>query len=168
MTRLTYYMHDGPGTFRFDLAGDLVGSDVAKLAQAWRTASSTLAAKNLAVDLTFVIAVDGSGHELLEHWRQAGAYFFANSAPSRALVESIMGQPYASPEQAIGPAFEPRFASVVLRTVLFALVVSTTLLFPAKASAADLTRDATGLIVKSASQLLFSEARRQNRASLRE
>jgi hypothetical protein len=34
MTRLTYYMHDGPRMFRFELAGNLAGSDVAKLAQA--------------------------------------------------------------------------------------------------------------------------------------
>jgi ABC-type transporter Mla MlaB component len=145
MTRLTYYMHDGPRTFRFELAGNLTGSDVAKLAQAWHTASSTIAGKTLAVDLTFVGGVDRNGHELLEHWRQAGARFVANSPPSRTLVESITGQPYASPDHAVGPTFAPRVASVValvmMRTVLFALVVAVTLLFPARASEADLKQE---------------------------
>jgi hypothetical protein len=141
MTRLTYYMHDGPRTFRFELAGNLAGSAVAKLAQAWHTASSTTAGKTFAVDLTFVGGVDRDGHRLLEHWRQAGACFVANSPPSRTLVESITGQPYASPDRAVGLTAHPRFASVMLRTVLFTLVAAVTLLFPARASAADLKQE---------------------------
>ncbi|MGA3185718.1 MAG: hypothetical protein ABSF22_01285 [Bryobacteraceae bacterium] len=138
MSEFIFYMHDGPATFRFELAGNLAGKDVAKLDQAWRTASSTLDGKTLVVDVTFLTAVDEPGRWLLERWSLAGAHFVANSASSRSLVESVTGQPYEPADAIAGPTFDPHFTAGSWRTVLAALVIGVTLLFPAKALAADL------------------------------
>jgi hypothetical protein len=137
MTRLSFYMHDGPKTFRFELAGTLAGAEVAKLEQAWRTASSTFDGKVLAVDLTFLTGMDERGRELLARWWKAGAYFVADSDGSRALVESVTGRPYAPADSAVGPTFEPRY---IARAAVIALIVGT-LLFPATASAAELKQE---------------------------
>ncbi|MGA3202532.1 MAG: hypothetical protein ABSF12_08555 [Bryobacteraceae bacterium] len=142
MSGFIYYMHDGPRTFRFELAGNLAGADAQKLDQAWRTASSTLDGKTVAVDVTFLTGIDEKARLLLERWWRAGAHFVANSAPSRILVESITGQPYAPAGNAVGPTFEPLFTAASFRAALAALVVAVTLLFPAKASgAADLKQE---------------------------
>ncbi len=135
MSGLIFYMHDGPSTFRFELAGSLAGGEVAKLDQAWRTASSTVDGKVLAVDVTFLASADEKGRALLTRWWQGGAHFVANSPGSRALVESITGTPYARSDAAVGPTFDPRFTAASLRAVFFLFAV--TLLFPTTASASD-------------------------------
>jgi hypothetical protein len=129
-------MHDGPAAFRFELAGNLAGSDAAKLDQAYRTASSTIAGKTLAVDLTFITAVDAQGLRLLERWRQAGARFIANSPMARTLVESVTGQLYQPEDAVVGPTFHAHFTATSSRVALAAVVLAATLLFPAQASAA--------------------------------
>ncbi len=135
MSGLIFYMHDGPGTFRFELSGDLAGGEVAKLDQAWRTASSTVDGKALAVDVTFLTAADERGRELLKRWWRAGAHFVANSPVSRQLVEAITGTPYAP--AAVGPTFEPRFTAASLRAIFVASMLAFTLLFPATAAAEE-------------------------------
>jgi hypothetical protein len=143
MPGFIYYMHDGPHTFRFELSGDLAGLEVGKLAQAWRTASSTLDGKTLAVDVTFLNSIDEKGRDLLfTWWRDVGARFVANSPRSQTLVESITGLPYAAPGAAVGPTFEPRFTSGSLRAVLLTLTFAATMVFPAKAFASELKRPA--------------------------
>lgn len=72
-----YRIHDGAAQFRFELHGALASGDVAELDQCWRTAASTIAGKALVVDLTSVTAIDESGRQLLNRWRQAGAEFVA-------------------------------------------------------------------------------------------
>jgi hypothetical protein len=141
MPGFIYYMHDGPRTFRFELSGNLAGAEVGKLAQAWRTASSTLDGKTLAVDVTFLTSVDEKGRDLLfTWWRDVGARFVANSPRSQSLVESITGLPYAAPGAAVGPTFDPRFTSGSFRAVLLALSFAATMLFPIKAFASELKR----------------------------
>jgi hypothetical protein len=132
MAALIYYMHDGPTTFRFELSGDLAGVDVNRLAQAWRTALSTMNGKILAVDATYLTLADEKGRALLSQWWHAGAHFIANTDSSRELVESITGAPYNAPSS-VGPTFDPRFAGASLRAVLFGVVLSLTLLFPVTA-----------------------------------
>src|SRR5882724_92930 len=39
---LTYYMHDGATSFRFEIEGSLCGSAAMELEQSWRTASSVI------------------------------------------------------------------------------------------------------------------------------
>jgi hypothetical protein len=135
MSGLIFYMHDGPGTFRFELSGSLAGGEVTKLDQAWRTASSTVEGKVLAVDVTFVNSADEKGRELLKRWWRAGAHFVANSRISRELVESITGHAYQA-DAAVGPTFEPRYTAASLRTAFVAFLFAVTLLFPPRASAA--------------------------------
>lgn len=140
MSELLFYMHDGPRAFRFELAGNLEGEEVRKLDQAWRTASSTFDDKVLAVDITFLTAVDEKGRDLLKRWANAGAHLIANSDASRALAESITGRVYAeSSNAAMGPTFNPRFTTSAFRTAVAALIFSAVLLFPATASAEEAT-----------------------------
>ena len=58
MAGLSFYMHDGPKTFRFELNGGLAGVEASRLAQAWRTASSTIDGKILCVDVTHLTFAD--------------------------------------------------------------------------------------------------------------
>lgn len=138
MTALSFYMHDGPNTFRFELAGVLARNEAVKLDQAWRTASSTFDGKVLAVDVTYLTGMDELGRDLLRRWWRLGAHFVANSDRSRALVESVTGRPYVPGDAAVGPTFEPRFTA---RAAAIALILGTALLFPARASAAELKQE---------------------------
>ena len=133
MAGLLFYMHDGPKTFRFELAGALSGSDAAKMDQAWRTASSTFDGKVLAVDITFVTEADEKGRDVLFRWWRAGAHLVANSEASRKLAESITGVPYAPGDAAVGPTFEPRFTASAFRAAAAIAIFTVALLFPAKA-----------------------------------
>ena len=137
MAGLLFYMHDGPTAFRFELSGSLAGADVSKLDQAWRTTSYTFDGKVLAVDVTFLTGVDEKGRDLLIRWSRAGACFVASSEESQNLAESITGQPYAPPDAAVGPTFEPHFTT--FRAGMVALVVTMALLFPMTASAGEVT-----------------------------
>jgi hypothetical protein len=133
MAGLLFYMHDGPKTFRFELAGALSGSDAAKMDQAWRTASSTFDGKVLAVDITFLTEVDEKGRDVLLRWWRVGAHLVANSDASRKLAESITGLPYAAEDPAVGPTFEPRFTASAFRAAVAIAIFTVVLLFPAKA-----------------------------------
>jgi hypothetical protein len=139
MSDLIFYMHDGPSAFRFELSGTLAGREVGKLEQAWKTASSTLAGKILAIDLTFVTSLDEKGRDLLKRWQQMGARFIANSTVSRKLIESATGVPY-TPAEGVGPTFEPRFAMATRAIVAF-LIFAIPLLFPAHTFAAELKQE---------------------------
>ena len=90
---LQYYMHDGPTAFRFELSGDLSREGVHRLNQDWNTASSALGDRRLIVDMTFVTSVDEHARTLIARWHREGARLIANSAASRALAESILGEP---------------------------------------------------------------------------
>jgi ABC-type transporter Mla MlaB component len=90
---LQYYMHDGPGAFRFELAGDLDRQGASRLDQDWRTASSTLGDRRLVVDMTFLTSVDEAGRALLVGWHRGGAHIVANRENARALAASILGEP---------------------------------------------------------------------------
>ena len=94
---LRYYMHDGPAAFRFELAGDLTAEGVCRLQQDWRTASSALGDRRLIVDMTFVSSVDVAARALINRWHREGALLIANSRASRALAESILGEPLYEP-----------------------------------------------------------------------
>jgi hypothetical protein len=145
-------MHDGPKTFRFELSGNLMGAEVGKLDQAWRTASSTFNGKVLAVDLTFLGDVDEKGRELLRRWSRAGAHFVARSDGSRTLAEAITGRPYVAYDPAVGPTFEPRFSVSSVRAAVAALVFSVLLLFPATATAG--TADDSSAVLERYSAML--------------
>jgi len=94
---LRYYMHDGPSTFRFELAGDIDNEGARELDQAWRTASSTIGARALVVDITFVTGAENNGRRLLARWHAEGARLIARSRVSRKLAEAIVGEPLPEP-----------------------------------------------------------------------
>jgi hypothetical protein len=141
---LQYYMHDGPTAFRFELAGDLNHEGACRLDQDWRTASSSLGDRRLIVDMTFVTSVDESSRALITRWHRDGACLIANSPASRALAESILGEPLLEvPANAPFVAtsdltWQPFSSSSLWRALL--VVFLATIVFPAEANAAALRR----------------------------
>src|SRR5271170_5498284 len=101
---MRYYMHDGPAAFRFELAGDLDANDATRLEQDWRTASSTVCARTLIIDVSWVTAMDEAVRGLFRRWYAGGAKFAARSKQSRELVESVTGHRFI-PEPARAPAY---------------------------------------------------------------
>lgn len=144
MSGLSFYLHDGPKTFRFEVAGALEGVEAGRLDQAWRTAGSTFEGKTLAVDVTYLTSTDEKGRDLLFRWWREGAHLIASSDGSRKLVEEITGLPYATPE--VGPTFEPRFTRSAFRAAAAALIVAGMLSFPVTASAAS--NDESGAVLE--------------------
>jgi len=55
------YQHDSARMFRFVLRGELSGSAVTDLEQAWRTSASILKHKELVVDVSEVVNADATG-----------------------------------------------------------------------------------------------------------
>ena len=102
-----YYMHDGPQTFRFELAGRLTAAGARSLEQDWRTASSVAMGKTLVVDLSFVTGVDLAGLDLMRAWFREGAEFVAKSVEGRELAESITGSRVSKPATADHEASRP-------------------------------------------------------------
>jgi hypothetical protein len=133
---LQYYMHDGPTAFRFELAGHLDYESAPRLDQDWRTASSAIGDRGLIVDMTLVTGVDEQGGALLRRWHQQGARLIANSKPSRALAESILGEPLAASADDADRAWLPFRASLLVSAAtLLSLAIVT---FPVEAKAATL------------------------------
>jgi hypothetical protein len=136
---LKCYMHDGPNAFRFELAGDLNRESARRLNQDWQTASSALGERRLIVDMTFVTSVDEQARELITRWHREGASLIANSAVSRVLAESILGEPLSEPpanvcfEAASDWTWRPIRSSFLWRTATLFLLA--TVLFPSEASA---------------------------------
>src|SRR5215467_10383071 len=85
----TYYMHDGPAAFRFELVGDLCHDSTADLDQARQTASSVLGGKSLIVDLTSLQSIDAAGRELAAKWHTLGAQFVVTTRQAMARIQSI-------------------------------------------------------------------------------
>jgi len=135
---LQYYMHDGPTAFRFELAGDLNREGARRLDQAWRTASSVVGDRRLIVDMTFVTDVSEQGRALIHRWHEEGAQLIANSQASRALAESILGQPLPKPAANLNGdhTWLPFPGSSLVRAAMFLLAM---IVFPVEANA---TRDA--------------------------
>jgi hypothetical protein len=138
---LQYYMHDGSTAFRFELAGNLNDEGAHKLDQAWRTASSVIGDRRLIIDMTFVTGVDGQGRALLALWHREGAQLIANSKASRALAESVLGEPLPAFPANAGTAVSDRSwmplrGSSLVRAL--AVLVLATIPFPIEARGATL------------------------------
>ncbi len=88
---LNYYLHDGSGEFRIQIAGHLSQSNARDLEEAWRTASSTIDGKCLIVDLSHVTSIDVSGRELLDKWHTQGARLVVTSSESKARIQVMTG-----------------------------------------------------------------------------
>ena len=112
----TYYMHDGPAAFSFELAGTISPDDATELEQAWRTASSVIGGRILVVDLSFVTRIDEAGQNLLRRWHEQGAKLVAKSQSARLLVESIIGAPLPAAATHV-PTYAPFFTHLTRRKV---------------------------------------------------
>jgi hypothetical protein len=136
---LQYYMHDGPTAFRFELAGNLNREGACRLNQDWRTASSALGDRRLIVDMTFVTGVDEQARVLITRWHREGARLIASSAASRALAESILGEPLSEPpadahfESTLNWTWRPIRSSFLWRAAT--LLFLATILFPSEVKA---------------------------------
>jgi hypothetical protein len=132
----SYYMHDGPKAFSIELAGSLSADDAKKLERHWLNASTAIGNKELVVDLSFVTEIDPVGRQLLLRWHRNGATFVANTAESRALVESTIGHP-PRPLARIAYTSKPYRSESFFREVL-PIVGLLVLLISASASAEPL------------------------------
>jgi hypothetical protein len=148
--RLTYYMHDGPTTFRFELSGLLTEDGARVLAQDWLTAASVNNHKALIVDLSFVTGMDAAGRGLMLRWHDLGAQFVAISSKGRSLVESITG----APVQVAAPTHEAYRPWMSLRAVA-PLIVLLALLLPARVLAAHSAESSSVVKVGSSQGLAF-------------
>lgn len=92
---LIVYQHDGSGTFRFVLLGQLKEPWVDELQHAWTTANSVIQDKELVVDLSALTCADESGIELLSRMRESGARIIPPA--SRTLSVPLPGCMSAAP-----------------------------------------------------------------------
>jgi ABC-type transporter Mla MlaB component len=136
-SNFTYYMHDGPAAFSFELAGALSTEDAAELEQAWRTASSVIGDRTLVVDLSFVTAIDEGGRALLRKWHESGAQLVAKSPEAQSLAESMVGAPVVGPPP-LSRTYEPFFTQFTRRFVALLIVLVPALLHPVTTSASAL------------------------------
>jgi hypothetical protein len=95
---LEYYIHDESQALRFELAGSLSGEGAQSVYQAWRTALSSVGARPVIVDITFVEQADERGRTVLETWHRSGARIVAASPESRALAVDVLGEHVSIPE----------------------------------------------------------------------
>jgi len=128
-----YKIHDGAAQFRFELEGALSSGDAAELDQCWRTAASSIAGKAFVVDLTALTAIDESGRQLLDRWRQSGAEFVAGPESVAMLNGAISGECAARPSD-VRPA---GFTRPSFQTALPWLAAALALLLPPTLFSAD-------------------------------
>jgi len=133
---LQFYLHDGSTEFRFKLSGHLSDHGARELEQTWRTASSTIGARKLVVDLSRVTGIDEAGRGLLLMWHREGAILVTDSGVASALLHSIPGISLP-PEADDGKAGRSPWWPAVPRAVLRFLGIAA-LLVPWKVVAGDL------------------------------
>jgi hypothetical protein len=81
-----YYMHEGPGAIRFELAGHLSNCAARELAK--RVVSSSGRGHSLIIDLSYVTGVDGE-RAMLRGWYADGAQLVAKAPLARTIIEPI-------------------------------------------------------------------------------
>ena len=114
---LSYYMHDGATTFRFQVAGTLSKSSVRDLEQAWETASSVIGNRIVIVDVSELTSIDASGQEVLRGWHARGAQIVAISLRAGERLRLITDEPITVLEATKAPAWRPFSARRVPGTV---------------------------------------------------
>jgi hypothetical protein len=91
------YQHDSATMFQFVLREELLGDRVQELEHAWTTARSTLAGKELVVDISGMKNANSSGIELLGRMRESGARLTAALPPASEEFLRSLGVPVAAP-----------------------------------------------------------------------
>jgi hypothetical protein len=85
----SFYIHDGAQALTLQIGGALTQGAAAELEQTWLTARSTLAGRELLVDLGNVISVDDDGQTVLRRLAGDGAKFITASSLTEALAEEV-------------------------------------------------------------------------------
>lgn len=83
----SFYIHDGAQALTLQISGTLTQGAAAELEQTWLTARSTLAGRELLVDLCNVISADDGGQTVLRRLASHGARFITSSRLTEALAE---------------------------------------------------------------------------------
>ena len=84
-----FYIHDGAQALTLRIIGLLTKGAAAELERAWLTARSTLAGRELLIDLTDVISVDDDGQTVLRRLAGHGARFITTSRLTDSLAEEV-------------------------------------------------------------------------------
>ena len=85
----SFYIHDGGQALTLQISGALTEGAAAELEQPWLTARSTLAGRELLVDLGNVISVDDGGQTVLRRLAADGARFITASSLTEALAAEV-------------------------------------------------------------------------------
>jgi TfoX/Sxy family transcriptional regulator of competence genes len=86
---LAIYIHDEAARLRLRVTGELDERATKELASSWKTASSVVGTRKVAVDLTSLTAACERGRDLLESLHRQGVEFLAQSPFQLKLVESL-------------------------------------------------------------------------------
>jgi ABC-type transporter Mla MlaB component len=105
---MNMYQHDSARMFQFVLRGKLIGDGVQDLEDAWNTARSILAGKELVIDLSGIADADPAGADLLSRMRESGDHLTAAlPAESEEFLQS-MGVPMATARKPRDAGWVPR------------------------------------------------------------
>lgn len=85
----SFYIHDGAQALTLQVLGALTTGAAAELEQAWLTARSTLAGRELLVDLGNVVSVDAGVETVLRRFAAHGARFITASRMTDTLAEEV-------------------------------------------------------------------------------
>jgi ABC-type transporter Mla MlaB component len=85
----SFYIHDGAQALTLQITGELTEGAALELEQTWLTARSTLAGRQLLVDLGNAISVDTGGQTVLRRLARHGARFITASQLSEPLAEEV-------------------------------------------------------------------------------
>jgi hypothetical protein len=83
------YIHDGAQALTLQVSGAVTQGAAAELEQTWLTARSTLAGRELLIDLGNVISVDDDGQTVLRRLASQGARFITASRLTDAVAAEV-------------------------------------------------------------------------------
>jgi anti-anti-sigma regulatory factor len=85
----SFYIHDGAQALTLQITGELTQGAAPELEQTWLTVRSTLAGRQLLVELGNAISVDAGGQTVLRRLGRRGARFITASRLSEVLAEEV-------------------------------------------------------------------------------
>jgi anti-anti-sigma regulatory factor len=85
----SFYIHDGAQALTLQISGAMTQGAAAELEQTWLTARSTLAGRELLIDLGNVVSVDDDGQTVLRRLASQGARFITASRLTEAVAAEV-------------------------------------------------------------------------------
>lgn len=114
----SFYIHDRAQALTIQICGVLTTGAAAEVEQTWLTARSTLAGRELLIDLSDVISVNDGGQPVLRLFAGHGARFITASDLTDSLAHEIsqrMPKLFSSPRQGVRNRFGVLFENVLWR-----------------------------------------------------